>query len=320
MEAVIAGNHASPLYRQTSAAMECRWRLVGLGVEPAPLTIAEEREAIDLAVTGAGTGMVAALGTILSEEPVLWTTARIARTITGPALELRQTDQGARVRLGGGLRQGRAELARIEEIDRETPIGPRPPTLRSGTGIHLVQRELPDGTITVVPAWTAWLQSSALGLDALRLQAQVGRADGPGWSTQWVAGFRQSLHPMVALQGELKGAGVQPLPTRIRAGLIWRPLARSDWRLRTGVAVPLGPGDPASIELRLVQNLDWRMPLRQDSWPLVEERPGWGRAPLELPDRRPLNLSPLLETPAERDLDPAGPKDAAPGAHDPHSR
>lgn len=306
----MAGPDASPLFRDAASALDVRWRLVAADQDVLPPTPEEADRALDLSLRGAGMGLERVLREALRRSEVLNVAEGVLRTTLRPAIVLERGPGGPRVRVDDHLWDARANLAAVTEGPRATgprppglyrppPRGPRPPRVRVGSGMRLVDDPRVDESretallASTRPAVSGWVGMEGLGLDAL--QAGVTWVD-PWYDANselvwWDLAARQPLAPRVFLRLELSSRDPSILPDRGRAGVSWQLPGYDTWRLSLDgtrrFPKPIDPEDPGEwrAELRLSTNLGWHVPVDIDRWPLGHQ-PG-ARGPV-LPSVTPV--------------------------------
>ena len=158
---------------------------------------------------------------------------------------------------------------------------PPVPTLRVGTGLRLTERATDlsgDLVATPVPAVAGWFGLDHMGLDALLLDAtwiEPWSDEGPP-RLRWGLAARESLLGGLSLRAQLTSDDGVGLPDSGRLGLGYALNRPETWtvRLEGGCRLPAHTGDDPGewrVEIGVRANLDWRLPVDIDRWPLGQQ-------------------------------------------------
>lgn len=309
---VMAGPDASPLFRDTSTAMDVRWRLVAAGEELFPASDTEEQKALDLSLQGATLGLSRATWEALSRSEVLAVAGKVVRTGLRPSVVVERRPDGPRLRLDERAWSSQLSRASVSEGPRlGERRAPRPPSLRVGGGARLIEDpdlDTDQPLSNLQPAVQGWVGLERLGLEAMQLDVTwfdpTPDQDPRIWY-ELVA--RQRIVGRLSLRAELESDDDLLLPDAGRAGLAWQIPEHPGWRIGLdGVRRfprPYRAGDEGEwrAELRLWSTLDWRVPVDIDRWPLGHEIGEPGPTMLALRPSGPNLASPVALTADEQE-------------------
>ncbi len=278
---VMAGRHASPLYRDSANRMSAWWRLYAFDRERPWLDEADAERARQLAELGAMAGLERMLRETFERNEALGALYRIGATVSGANLEIHPQPGGPRLRYNVDHQQVRAAEADIEDdppTHRRRPA--RKPVTRTGVALQVV--DLNDAAEEVDPelALVAYVDMRRMGVDALRLQFADTR---PGAQVQdqgnWSVMLRQGLVGELSAFGRVAGQeSAGWLPQRATAGLDLDLPTRSEWVIRNQLtrrfAQTVGETEtPAEwrVMVTLQARLAWILPQEHGGWTLGDE-------------------------------------------------
>lgn len=312
---VMAGRRASPMYRQTAAAMDTYWRIAAFDRERPWISEEDAAQVRDVARVGALMGLEHMLRETFERSEALGVLYRIGSTATGANIDIRaRHGKPARIQYNAQAAELRASQATLED-DSWSPQQNGGPRLRAGVALQVIDaddaEERVDPTITA----TAYTELRHAGLDALRVQLSEAlpeatpnkRATPP--TGRWTATAREGLTPGIDAFLLVRGEEAQDwLPARTTGGLAIRLPTSQRWTLRAELLrrfpweAPLVDSDSVdgngvestsaegnSVEgewramVRLQANLRWNLPQAWDRWPLGREPGSVGRNQPEVP-------------------------------------
>lgn len=312
--ATMAGPDASSMFRDTSTALDVRWRLVAAGQEPLPPTDEESQRALNLSIQGASLGLSRAIADALAQSEVLSVVGKVVSASLRPAVVVKQGPEGARVSLDERAWSAQATRAAVTEDPRPgSPSAARPPQLRVGGGVRLVEDKTLDYEepfSNLGPSVQGWIGLDRLAVEALQLDVRwvnpLEEQKNPViW---WNLAARQRIGYGLSLRADLQSEDRNPLPNRARAGVAWQLPGLPGWRVGLEGVRYLPDAEVSGDEgewvgqLRLWSNLDWRLPVDIDRWPLGHEIDAPGPMMLAVREGGPNQVSPITFAPAESGL------------------
>lgn len=279
---VTTGRGANPVYRDSWARMDVDLWLKSRGQDGLLMDPAEQARYRDLTFTAATLAAEVLLDELTSRGELLSGINLVARTLTGPTLVVSD---------GLSLRPGATSRYQAQLANRMLEPGSRQPPksrLVLGAGSNLVTDTL-DLTGSVGWAWTAYVQSTRLGPDSLRvgvdvIQWQPGALDPLDSSLAWRAFGRHNLHPRVAVIGDSRSVPGSWQPQHARSGLEVKVMKKRRLYVRTtytyGFERSARPIEHRA-EARLMWTPRWRVPVAGEPAPWDTATASWtpGRPP-----------------------------------------
>ena len=312
MATVMAGDGASPYYRDTATAMDVRWRLEMEGRPQIPLSEDEATAALNLSLTGAAMGLTRMVHDALARDEVLGVAQDVVRLALSPGVVVQREARGFHVELDDRARGFQQGSAAVLEGPRSSNRGPPQGTMRFGTGLRLADggADLTDDLLgDPVPAASAWLGLDHMGLDALLLDVSWADPWGQGPHARelsWGLAARQALWNGVSARAEITSDDGVGLPDRSRTGLNYRLKEHRAWNVRLDLVrrFPSHTDEAFEgewrVELGLRANLDWVLPVDIDRWPLGQQVGAPGPTLPTVRRAGPNELTELLIQPAHR--------------------
>lgn len=279
--AAMAGPGASPYFRDTATELDVRWRLEAAGEPLLPADDQLADTALKLSLTGASMGLTRLVHDALARDEVLGVAQDVVRAAVSPGVVVQRRPEGFHVELDDRSRAFVAGRAAVLEGARRPMHRPPVPTLRVGTGLRLTERATDlsgDLVATPVPAVAGWFGLDHMGLDALLLDAtwiEPWSDEGPP-RLRWGLAARESLLGGLSLRAQLTSDDGVGLPDSGRLGLGYALNRPETWtvRLEGGCRLPAHTGDDPGewrVEIGVRANLDWRLPVDIDRWPLGQQ-------------------------------------------------
>ena len=286
LSVVMAGDNASPLFRNSATNMDAHWRLAANDIETPWLSEEDRLRAIEHAGLGASLALQRSFNQLIARSPEFSTVVRSLRTLAGPSLEIAQRNGDVSVRLNEGTRNQRTSMARLNEpTQRRPPPGGdfrvRPgPSLRLSSGLQVVDvvRLDDDGEEYTIlrPGLSLSADADRIGPATIRLRTALIQS-GQQPSLDWRAAVRVNTLPGIALLGELSGD--ETLPQRLQSGVEWRIPTDHNLNTRLIGSHRVEDGE-RRVMLMLSRPMRWHIPNDLQRWTLGQEIGTPGPAPI----------------------------------------
>jgi hypothetical protein len=273
---VTTGRGANPVYRDSWARMDVDLWLKAQGQEGLLMDPTEQARYRDLTFTAATLAAEVLLDELTSRGELLSELNLAARTLTAPTLVV---SDGLSLRPGASSRYQAQVASRMLEPGTRQPPKSR---LVLGAGSNVVTDTL-DPNAAVGWAWTAYLQSTRLGPDSLRvgmdvIQWQPGALEPLDSSLAWRAYGRHNLHPRLAVIGDTRSLPGSWQPQHARSGLEVKLIKKRRVFVRStytyGFERPSRPVEHRA-EVRLMWTPRWRVPIAGEPAPWDAAAPRW---------------------------------------------
>ncbi|NOY24692.1 MAG: hypothetical protein GXP62_02370, partial [Oligoflexia bacterium] len=204
---VMAGRHASPIYRAPAAAMDAYWRIAAFDRERPWISDADAKNVRDLAQVGALMGLERMIRETFSQSEALRILYRIGSTAGGANIDIRARHNGKpHLAYNDRAAELRADQGTIDD-DTRPPRSTTTMRLRTGVAFQVIDQDPAQDVIAPGLAATAYVDARHLGIDALRIQVSNplptrGSSTGKRRATttsggSWSGTLREGLAPAV---------------------------------------------------------------------------------------------------------------------------
>lgn len=263
----LAGDRATPVFRNDVAMTTARWTIVTYGGEPPMFTAEEERRLLSTLEAAAGMAASDLVRDTLHRSELFGRVQDVIGTLGSPNLVVRRTaNDEVKVAIGPppDPRERSARMA-MSELERDGPRRDQPPAPQFRTGTALQMRGIDDDP--EVP-----LADAAVFVSGQRIVVDSWRISYLAITREWIAGARQSLHPTLALTFQARSDPQSLALARYTAGTLTELPMAPGWQVRTYYSWSFANGDTRPHDERRVGvelRAQWR-------WRTVDGPSGYG--------------------------------------------